>query len=204
MFSPNVISDGHKITINTSAGVRLALFPVFLIVLPFLVFFLSLPLIFLKVYGFQIATLQAWLIGWAAAALTAVLEWPLWIAINPWQLQLDLDQRSYKLMQGWGPWARTRMGTTQDIRGLYLRIRKNQPNTRFKAVLAWKMRRLSFVLRITYSDQVEAEEWLQNLANQLNVPYLGVNPVLKKEPSSSRVAPDQRPLEEEPLDRKAQ
>ncbi len=165
------------------------MFPIFLVVLPFLLFFLSLPLISLKVYGFQIVTLQAWLIGWTAAALTAVLEWPLWIVINPWQLQLDLDQHSYKLMQGWGPWARTRIGTTQDIKGLYLRVMKNQHDTRYKAVLVWKMRRLAFVLRITYNDQAEAEEWLQNLANQLNVSYLGVAPVIRKESSSSTAAP---------------
>jgi len=188
MFTPNVISDARKITINTSRGVRLASFPIFLIVLPFLLFFLSLPLISLKVYGFQIATLQAWLIGWTAAALTGALEWPLWIIINPWQLQLDLEQHSYKLIQGWGPWARTRTGTAQDIKGVYLRVTKDQHGTRCKAVLVWKMRRLAFVLRITY-NKAEAEEWLQNLANQLNVSYLGVNPVLRKASSSSTAAP---------------
>ena len=175
MLEPHVIDDNHKIIVNTSAEVRLVLLPVFLIVLPFLLLFLSLPLISLKVYGLHMVTLQAWGIGWVAAALTAALEWPLWIAINPWQLQLDLDRREYRLLQGWGPWARIRTGTTQDIKGVYLRPLRNQRNNSYKAVLVWKMRRLPFVLRITDYDPGEAQEWLQNLASKLAVPYLEVN-----------------------------
>ena len=178
MFEPHVVDDNHKITVDTSAEVRLVLLPVFLIVLPFLLLFLSLPLISLKVYGLHMVTLQAWGIGWAA--LTAALEWPLWIAINPWQLHLDLDRREYRLVQGWGPWARTQTGTAQDIKGLYLQSLKQQGINRCKIVLVWKMRRLSFVLRITDYDPGEAQEWLQNLASRLAVPCLEVNPASDK------------------------
>ncbi len=59
MFEPHVTDDNHKITVNTSAEVRLVLLPVFLIVLPFLLLFLSLPLISLKAYGLHIVTLRA-------------------------------------------------------------------------------------------------------------------------------------------------
>ena len=183
MFDPYITGDDHSINVSTSISVRLALLPIFIVVLPFLLLFLSLPLISLKVYGLQLVTLQAWGIGWTAAALTAVLEWPLWIAINPWRLHLDFIQRSYQLTQGWGPWARTRLGTKEDIRCLCLQINNKRWPVTYKAVLVWKMRRLSFVLRISYESQIEAEEWLQNVADKLDVPYLGVNPIFNRKAS---------------------
>lgn len=185
MFDPHITSYNNNICVSTSIWLRLALLPIFLVVLPFLLLFLSLPLISLKVYGLQIVTLQAWGIGWIAAAMTAALEWPLWVAINPWRLRLDLTQRSYQLIQGWGPWARTRLGTTEDIRCLYLQINNKQWETSYKGVLVWKMRRLSFVIRITYDSQNEAQEWLQDVANKLDVAYLGVNPILNGKSSST-------------------
>ena len=94
------------------------------------------------------------------------------LASRRYELRLDLETRTYRLVRGWFFWPQVRLGPWSDFSGIFVRSSQVRGSDINFVGLAWQKEGISRCYLGRYDKSVKAEAFASEIASTLKLPVI--------------------------------